>query len=1020
MNHVWVHVWPVVEIDESGLAALGDKIRAAHRRRRHRGGARPGPGGRPGRRPGPGGRALRRPARARAWCPRSRSRRPSRSQPLDDYAPEGAARPPPRHGLPVRADRRARRPGRHASSSTTSTTPARWCRSTGRTGRNTAGIVAGVVTTPTAALPRGRHPGRAARRPDEGAGRASPSRSARASSPRSTWPSGCGCRWSGSRCPPAPGSRWTPAPRTWTGSRAALRRIVEFTQDGGEINVVVAGHQRRRPAVLERRGDDAHAHQGHPGDDAGQRDGAHRQAVAGLLRRRVGRGQLRHRRLRPGDGPERPGPVLGAEPRRRLRRPVRALRPHVRRARRARPAPRRAPPTRSTATSATYPHDVPDSDFTHGRRDLLRRDQPGPQEAVRHPHGDAGAWPTRTTRRWSAGPGMADADTAVVLDAHLGGIPVCLLGIESRPVPRRGFPPTDGPDTYTAGTLFPRSSKKAARAINAASGNRPLVVLANLSGLRRLAGVDAQPAAGVRRRDRPGDRQLRRPDRVLRDLALPRRRVRGVLQGAQPEHDRAGASRARSPRCIGGAPGRRRGVRRRGRRRAPRPTRGCASSRPASRAADRRRAGRAARRAGRAAGRGPGGEARRGGRRVRRRSTTSSAPSRSARSTRSSRPRGCVRRSSVSSSGSRESRPQHDEAARLPALPADVRAEPHPPAGPAHRAPRRRDRLGQARGLQLGTRVRRQQDPQARVPRPRRAGPGRRHAGLDRRRTSPTTPARSPPSPRKLGPEVPCWCRRSWVDWPDAGQRPGRQHPARRASWAPTCGSTRPASTSASADSWEDALRRGRGAPAARRTRSRPARPTTRSAGSASPTGRTRWPSRRRELGVFFDTIVVCTVTGSTHAGHDRRLRRAAGAGGRPRRVIGIDASRDAGRRPATRSPGSPGTPPSSSASAATCATTRSPSSRAGPATSTASPSQSTLDAIRLTGALEGMIIDPVYEGKSMAGLIDLVSARRDPAGLHRPLRPPRRPAGAQRLLRHLRLRTVRPMSSIGRTGPPC
>jgi acetyl/propionyl-CoA carboxylase alpha subunit/acetyl-CoA carboxylase carboxyltransferase component len=81
--------------------------------------------------------------------------------------------------------------------------------------------------------------------------------------------------------------------------------------------------------------------------------------------------------------------------------------------------------------------------------------------------------------RWA---GMADADTAVVQDVHLGGRPVCLLGIESRSVPRRGFPPTDGPDTYTAGTLFPRSSKKAARAINAASGNRPLVVLANLSG----------------------------------------------------------------------------------------------------------------------------------------------------------------------------------------------------------------------------------------------------------------------------------------------------------------------------------------------------------------------------------------------------------------------------------------------------------------------------------------------------------------------------------------------------------
>ncbi len=84
-----------------------------------------------------------------------------------------------------------------------------------------------------------------------------------------------------------------------------------------------------------------------------------------------------------------------------------------------------------------------------------------------------------TLERWAD---MADAENAVVFDARVGGIPVCLLGIESRNTPRRGFPPTDGPDTYTAGTLFPRSSKKAARAINAASGSRPLVVLANLSG----------------------------------------------------------------------------------------------------------------------------------------------------------------------------------------------------------------------------------------------------------------------------------------------------------------------------------------------------------------------------------------------------------------------------------------------------------------------------------------------------------------------------------------------------------
>jgi acetyl-CoA carboxylase carboxyltransferase component len=81
--------------------------------------------------------------------------------------------------------------------------------------------------------------------------------------------------------------------------------------------------------------------------------------------------------------------------------------------------------------------------------------------------------------RWA---GMRAAETAVVWDAHLGGYPVCLIGIESQPVPRLGFVPADGPDHWTSGTLFPQSSKKLARAINAASNNRPVVVLANLSG----------------------------------------------------------------------------------------------------------------------------------------------------------------------------------------------------------------------------------------------------------------------------------------------------------------------------------------------------------------------------------------------------------------------------------------------------------------------------------------------------------------------------------------------------------
>jgi acetyl/propionyl-CoA carboxylase alpha subunit/acetyl-CoA carboxylase carboxyltransferase component len=78
--------------------------------------------------------------------------------------------------------------------------------------------------------------------------------------------------------------------------------------------------------------------------------------------------------------------------------------------------------------------------------------------------------------------GWRDAEIAVTWEAHVGGYPVCLLGFESRPVPRLGLVATDGPEQWTSGTLFPMASKKVARSINAASGNRPLVILANLSG----------------------------------------------------------------------------------------------------------------------------------------------------------------------------------------------------------------------------------------------------------------------------------------------------------------------------------------------------------------------------------------------------------------------------------------------------------------------------------------------------------------------------------------------------------
>ncbi|MFD2414926.1 1-aminocyclopropane-1-carboxylate deaminase [Amycolatopsis pigmentata] len=126
--------------------------------------------------------------------------------------------------------------------------------------------------------------------------------------------------------------------------------------------------------------------------------------------------------------------------------------------------------------------------------------------------------------------------------------------------------------------------------------------------------------------------------------------------------------------------------------------------------------------------------------------------------------------------------------------------------------------------------------------------------------------------------------------------------------------------------------------------------------------------AQEHQLGIFFDTIVVCSVTGSTQAG------MIAGFAGqdRPRRVIGIDAS-------------------------AKPAQTRAQVEKI--ARNTAEliglrrdlkedeitvlegwagdlygiPVQSTVEAIRLTASLEGVILDPVYEGKSMAGLIDLV-----------------------------------------------
>jgi 1-aminocyclopropane-1-carboxylate deaminase len=129
------------------------------------------------------------------------------------------------------------------------------------------------------------------------------------------------------------------------------------------------------------------------------------------------------------------------------------------------------------------------------------------------------------------------------------------------------------------------------------------------------------------------------------------------------------------------------------------------------------------------------------------------------------------------------------------------------------------------------------------------------------------------------------------------------------------------------------------------------------------------------ELGVFFDHVIVCTVTGSTQAG----MIAGFAAGDRPRRVLGIDAS---ARIDETRD--------------AVARIARDTAQRIGLGRELRDdeievlegyagerygvPVAQTLDAIRLAGRLEGMVCDPVYEGKSMAGLVGLVSDGTIPA----------------------------------------
>ena len=136
--------------------------------------------------------------------------------------------------------------------------------------------------------------------------------------------------------------------------------------------------------------------------------------------------------------------------------------------------------------------------------------------------------------------------------------------------------------------------------------------------------------------------------------------------------------------------------------------------------------------------------------------------------------------------------------------------------------------------------------------------------------------------------------------------------------------------------------------------------------------GYARWAAelaeQERELGVTFDTIVVCSVTGSTQAG----MVAGFAALGSERRVLGIDGSAKPTetREQVTRIARATAKLISVERELADDEIELDERYHAG---TYGIPDDATLEAIRLAGRLEGLITDPVYEGKSMAGLIDLV-----------------------------------------------
>ncbi|ATZ92922.1 MULTISPECIES: 1-aminocyclopropane-1-carboxylate deaminase [Dickeya] len=133
---------------------------------------------------------------------------------------------------------------------------------------------------------------------------------------------------------------------------------------------------------------------------------------------------------------------------------------------------------------------------------------------------------------------------------------------------------------------------------------------------------------------------------------------------------------------------------------------------------------------------------------------------------------------------------------------------------------------------------------------------------------------------------------------------------------------------------------------------------------------------QEKELGFKFDYIVVCSVTGSTQAG----MVVGFAADGRSRNVIGIDASAKPEKTKAQILRIAQNTAGLVELGREITEEDVVLDTRYG-GPEYGLPNDGTLEAIRLCARLEGVLTDPVYEGKSMHGMIDMVRNGEFPKG---------------------------------------